>query len=260
MSDNTIPASVDATEAMDPPPTGLVSTEVAWGEEPDEESPEDFAPKRINRSVIVVAALAAVALAVAVVAAVVVLVSPAPEPFTAVRPDPVEMTPPAVKRPGVRPMTVDERLLAAMKTHNIAVKKPQAAVEDAPIICENLSNGSTSWETEVNAVIQATPGYTQADADEYLRLVEQFYCPQAGQITADMTTDEKFLAALAANGVGVDQKAAAVDNAHKVCRNIQAGQNWEQVARDLREHAIGYTEANADTFVNVATQLYCPQH
>jgi hypothetical protein len=256
MSDDTeAGAAKDATEAI---PTGLVPTEVAWSEEPDEESQEDFAPKRINRSVIIVAALAAVSLAVAVVAAVVVLVSPAPEPFTAIRPAPVETPAPPGKPPGV--MTVDEQLLAAMKAHNIAVKKPQAAVEDAPIICENLSNGSTSWETEVNAVIQATPGYTQADADEYLRLVEQFYCPQAGQITADMTTDEKFLAALASNGVSVVQKDAAVKNAHLVCQNIQAGQNWEQVAQQLREHAIGYTEANADTFVNAATQFYCPQH
>jgi hypothetical protein len=256
MSDNTeAGAAKDAAEAI---PTGLVSTEVAWGEEPDEESPEGFASKHTNRSIIAVVALAAVALAVAVVAAVVVLVSPAPEPVTAIRPAPVETPPPPDKPPGV--MTVDEKLLAALKAHNISVKKPEDAVANAPIICENLSNGSTSWETEVNAVIQATPGYTQADADEYLHLVEQFYCPHAGQITADMTTDQKFLAALAANGVGVDQKAAAVDNAHKVCRNIQAGQNWEQVARDLRQHAIGYTEANADTFVNVATQFYCPQH
>jgi Protein of unknown function (DUF732) len=256
MSDNTIPAGVDATEAMDPPPTGLVSTEVAWGEEPDEESPEDFAPKRINRSVIVVAALAAVALAVAVVAAVVVLVSPPPEPFTAIRPAPVETPPPPDKPPGV--MTVDEKLLAALKAHNISVKKPEDAVANAPIICENLSNGTTSWATETDAVIQAAPGLTRADADEYMHLVVQFYCPP--KPPSDMTTDEKFIAALASNHVEVVEKDAAVRNAHLVCTNIQAGQNWEQVARDLREHAIGYTQANADTFVNVATQFYCPQH
>jgi Protein of unknown function (DUF732) len=254
MSDDTeAGAAKDATEAI---PTGLVPTEVAWSEEPDEESPEDFAPKRINRSVIVVAALAGVALAVAVVAAVVVLVSPAPEPFTAIRPAPVETPPPPDKPSGV--MTVDEKLIAALRAHNISVTKPEDVTANAPIICENLSDGTTSWATETDAVMQAEPGLTRTDADEYMHLVVQFYCPPKDP--SDMTTDEKFLAALASNGVSVDEKAAAVDNAHKVCRNIQAGQNWEQVARDLRQHAIGYTEANADTFVNVATQFYCPQH
>jgi hypothetical protein len=156
------------------------------------------------------------------------------------------------------PMTADEKLLAALKAHNISAKKPEDATTNAPIICENLTDGTMSWSAELDAVRQAAPGLTASDADEYMHLVVQFYCPPKDP--SDMTTDEKFIAALAANSVDVVQKDAAVRNAHLVCQNIQDGQNWEQVARDLRERAIGYTKANADTFVNAAIQFYCPQH
>jgi hypothetical protein len=82
-------------------------------------------------------------------------------------------------RPGVQtaPQTTDEKLLAEMRAHNIAVIKPDGAIKNASIVCTNLTNG-VAWEVEVNAIVGVTPGYTYADGDEYVRLAVQLYCPQ----------------------------------------------------------------------------------
>jgi Protein of unknown function (DUF732) len=167
MSDEPLTEAVGYTQAAQP--------KLAWAEEwPDWCTPTErwAATRRIARKV-ATHALAALLAAGAIVA----FALGGGHPTRAVQ----MVAPPAAiptvdASPAVQPMTAGERLLAAMKAHDISVTKPEAAVANAPIICGNLSTG-TSWAFEVNAVMDATPRYTQSDADEFLHLVVQFYCP-----------------------------------------------------------------------------------
>lgn len=81
----------------------------------------------------------------------------------------------------------------------------------------------------------------------------------APTVSAD-TTDQKFLAALEAQGI-IDQASAghAIEAAHFVCARLDTGETPAQVMQDVLVSS-GLPEFHTGFFVAQSIYSYCPRH
>lgn len=170
MSDDTV---VEATQAATP-------TAYAWQDEPDE--PPESAPAGVSRAVVAVTALAVTALAVAVVGAVVAMTSPKPQPdHFSIRP-PVEVAPappPVASPPHLKPpaQSVDDRFLAALVNHGASPSQNRAALNNAHVVCNELTQGMA--REKIVSQIYDSGAPSEESAAIFVALSVQFYCPQS---------------------------------------------------------------------------------
>ncbi|OBG75756.1 MULTISPECIES: DUF732 domain-containing protein [unclassified Mycobacterium] len=71
--------------------------------------------------------------------------------------------------------------------------------------------------------------------------------------------DDAFLTALKGKGINFESPDAAVNSAHAVCHELDAGQTPEQVANDVLSSSKldGY---HAGYFVGLSIKAYCPKY
>lgn len=73
------------------------------------------------------------------------------------------------------------------------------------------------------------------------------------------TTDDAFVAALAAHGITNDSPQSAIMAGHLVCHQLDMGKTQEQIATDVMNSS-SLDGDNAGYFVALAERAYCPQY
>jgi hypothetical protein len=95
-------------------------------------------------------------------------------------------------------------------------------------------------------------------------LVAALFVAVAGAVSiapanADPAYDQKFLDYLDAKGVPFDNKTAIIRTAKQFCLDMgrQGGSTWKVGYRLMKDQ--GWTESQAETFIQGAVPTYCPQ-
>ncbi len=80
----------------------------------------------------------------------------------------------------------------------------------------------------------------------------------AGPARAD-DTDTRFLAALTQHGITYSSPEQAIDTAHEVCGELDAGRQPADVAQDITTHS-GLDGWHAGFLIGASIAAYCPNH
>jgi hypothetical protein len=137
----------------------------------------------------------------------------------------------------------------------------------AQFVCQILdagvtANGTLNIKDALNAVLDANPNITVADAGgfigevigTYRRQYAPLVPPNVGAIAEDAFRERVFLKTIAKFNI-----RQPIDQAHTVCQVLDTGVTFEQMS--LRVAKLnGIPPADAGGFVGAAIAAYCPRH
>lgn len=171
---------------------------------------------------------------------------------------------PPTPEPAPRPEpTPDDRYISRLNSllpGTTFVTDRDNALKQARKVCGYLSEGDDRDWTLSNMEAALRPQYSTAGAhgvaEAFVFSATAAYCPQ---FETPQTDDDAFIGILTADNADIAPHSIALSNAHIACQQLTAGVNRRKATDDMRAITANYSADQANTFMNLATNIYCPQ-